>query len=106
MKDFKQMALSENTRVGLTITTLILMIVFIIGGTWAVSVYMNDIKDDVKDNNNLIQSNEKEIIEIKSNDENQDEDIRNMQMTQVEIRTRLVNIESRQVEMLEILKNK
>ena len=98
------MALNEKTHAKLTLGTFISLIIFIIAGTWAVAVYMGNLKLNVTTNRQSIIILHEDYEYIRASVKENGKSIQFQEVKQAEINTKLANIENRQIEMIKILK--
>lgn len=98
------MALSNETHIKITIGAFISLFVFIIGSTWVVSEKFANIDNTMGKNTELIIYNQEELDEAVADVKINRIAIQLQEVKQAEINTKLANIENRQIEMIQILK--
>ena len=100
------MALSENTKVVLTLTNTALIVLAVIGFVWGAASFTKEIEKDIEINKISIKSNTSGIDLNKKNIENNEDDIDDIQIDIAKIYTELVGVTDRQIRMLDILENR
>ena len=103
---FRRMALSDNTKVVLSVANFLALVVFVAGVVWAGSTFMNDIEKDIKVVENIAVTNKQDIQEIKPKVEENSDDIQDIKISDAENKIRIINIEARVLEIITILKDK
>ena len=104
MEKFKTMALSNETHVRITLGLLVTFIVFLISATWGLAIYVGKIESAIKDNAELIIYVKEDVIEVTESAEENKDSIQEQEIKLAEINAKLANIENRQIEMIQILR--
>jgi hypothetical protein len=96
LEKLKQMVLSQDSHMKLTVGLAITILIFIIGGTWTAAIYFGSMKKDIK-------ANEEDIKENQSDIETQANDNVVLKISVAEINTKLTYINKSQIEIIQLL---
>ena len=103
LEKFKQMVLSQDSHMKLTVGLAITILIFIVGGTWTAAVYFGSMKQDIKTNEQTIVVLYEDIEDVASDIDVLENDNMTLKISVAEINTKLTYINKSQIEIIQLL---